>query len=235
MDSQPLRSRRLLDQLRERIRYAHYSLRTERTYVYWARFFIRFHGLRHPKDLGAAEIEQFLSYLANERHVSPSTHRQALAALLYLYKEVLGIDLPWMTEIGRPKARTHIPVVLSKDETLRLLNAVDPECRLICQLLYGAGLRLMEALRLRVKDIDFDRKLIIVREGIGSKDRVVMLPSPLVQPLQDQLACSRELWGPRSREQSKWGVDARCFGEEVSASAGELGLALGVPSVAPIY
>ena len=194
MDRPPLRSKRLLDQLRERIRYAHYSLRTERTYVYWARYFIRFHGTRHPREMGAAEIESFLSYLANQRGVSPSTHRQALSALLYLYKEVLDIDLPWMAEIGRPKARLHVPVVLSRDEVLRLLRSVDVEHRLICQLLYGAGLRLMECLRLRVKDLDFDRKMIIVREGKGAKDRIVMLPSPLTQPLRVQLALSREWW-----------------------------------------
>ena len=194
MDRPPLRSKRLLDQLRERIRYAHYSLRTERTYVYWARYFIRFHGTRHPREMGAAEIESFLSYLANQRGVSPSTHRQALSALLYLYKEVLDIDLPWMAEIGRPKARVHVPVVLSRDEVFRLLSSVDVEHRLICQLLYGAGLRLMECLRLRVKDLDFDRKMIIVREGKGAKDRIVMLPSPLTQPLRVQLALSREWW-----------------------------------------
>ncbi len=124
MQRQPLRSVRLLDQLRERIRYAHYSLRTERTYVYWARFFIRFHKLRHPKEMGAQEVEAFLSFLANDRKVSPSTHRQALSAILYLYKEVLDIELPWMQEIGRPKPRFRIPVVLSRDEVSQLLGAV---------------------------------------------------------------------------------------------------------------
>src|SRR5688572_15804581 len=161
----PARSARLLDQLRERTRYAHYSLRTEKTYVYWARFFIRFHRLRHPRDMGAPEVQAFLSFLANERKVSPSTHRQALAALLYLYKEVLGIHLPWMDEIGRPKQPVHMPVVLSRDEVAALLAAVDGRHKLICQLLYGAGLRLMECLSLRVKDLDFDRKIIVVRHG----------------------------------------------------------------------
>jgi integron integrase len=194
MDRQPLRSTRLLDQLRERIRYAHYSLRPERTYVYWARYFIRFHGVRHPQDLGAPEIEAFLSHLANQRGVSPSTHRQALSALLYLYKQVLDIDLPWMAEIGRPKARLHLPVVLSKEEVSLLLAAIDEEHRLICQLLYGSGLRLMECLRLRTKDLDFDRKMIVVREGKGAKDRVVMLPAPLRTSLVGQLALSKEIW-----------------------------------------
>jgi integron integrase len=184
----------LLDQLRERIRYAHYSLRTEKTYVYWARFFIRFHRLKHPKEMGAAEVQAFLSFLANDRKVSPSTHRQALAAILYLYKEVLDIQLPWMDEIGRPKHRIHIPVVLSRMEVAALLQAVDDRHRLICQLLYGAGLRLLECLSLRVKDLDFDRKTIVVRQGKGAKDRVVMLPATLADPLRLQLAHSRSVW-----------------------------------------
>ncbi len=190
----PARSARLLDQLRERIRYAHYSLRTEKTYVYWARFFIKFHRLRHPKDMGATEVQAFLSFLANDRKVSPSTHRQALAAILYLYKEVLNIQLPWMDEIGRPKQRIHIPVVLSRTEVAGLLDALDEKHLLICQLLYGAGLRLMECLSLRVKDLDFDRKMIVVRHGKGAKDRVVMLPASLAEPLHAQLAHSRSIW-----------------------------------------
>ncbi|HKR36742.1 MAG TPA: integron integrase [Steroidobacteraceae bacterium] len=189
-----LRSSRLLDQLRERIRYANYSLRTEKTYVYWARFFNRFHRLKHPKEMGAAEVQGFLSFLANDRKVSPSTHRQALAAILYLYKEVLNVQLPWMDQIGRPKHRIHIPVVLSRAEVAVLLQEVDDRQRLICQLLYGAGLRLLECLSLRVKDLDFDRKTIVVRHGKGAKDRVVMLPATLAEPLQRQLADSRSIW-----------------------------------------
>ena len=189
-----LRSSRLLDQLRERIRYANYSLRTEKTYVYWARFFNRFHRLKHPKEMRAAEVQGFLSFLANDRKVSPSTHRQALAAILYLYKEVLNVQLPWMDQIGRPKHRIHIPVVLSRAEVAVLLQEVDDRQRLICQLLYGAGLRLLECLSLRVKDLDFDRKTIVVRHGKGAKDRVVMLPATLAEPLQRQLADSRSIW-----------------------------------------
>lgn len=128
---QPLNSPppRLLDQLRERLRYRHYSLSTEKLYVYWARFFIRFHGLRHPRDMGGPEIGAFLTHLANERQVSPSTHKQALSAILFLYKEVLGQDLPWMQEIGRPRAQTRLPVVLTVPEvlqTLVLLDAAQP-------------------------------------------------------------------------------------------------------------
>lgn len=205
MGSPALRSTRLLDQLRERIRYAHYSLRTEKTYVYWARYFIRFHHLRHPKDMGAAEVQTFLSFLANDRGVAPSTHRQALAAILYLYKEVLDIKLPWLDEIGRPKERQRIPVVLSRGEVAALLGGVDDHHRLICQILYGAGLRLMECLSLRVKDLDFERRTIIVRQGKGGKDRVVMLPSTLVTALKTQLNHSRSLWA-QDRAQSLPGV-----------------------------
>jgi len=210
MSKPPLRSQKLLDQLRERLRYAHYSLRTEKTYVYWARFFIRFHNLRHPKEMGGKEVEAFLIFLANSRHVAPATHRQALAAILYLYKEVLNIDLPWMQEIGRPRERERIPVVLSRNEVAQLLAVVDERHRLICQLLYGAGLRLMECLRLRVKDVDFDRKVIVVREGKGNKDRVVMLPSALTEALRSQLGRSRALWAAdrADRHAGVWMPDA---------------------------
>lgn len=190
----PLRSVRLLDQLRERIRYRHYSLSTERSYAYWVRWFIRFHGLRHPRELGGAEVEAFLSHLANQRAASASTHKQALAALLFLYKQVLGIELPWMQEIGRPQTPVRLPVVLSRDEVQRLLAAGSGVGGCIVRLLYGTGLRKMECLRLRVKDLDFDRGIIVVREGKGQKDRITMLPQALAPALREQLACARSLW-----------------------------------------
>jgi integron integrase len=190
----PPRAPRLLDQLRQQIRYRHYSLRTEQCYVQWVRRFIRFHGMRHPRDLGGADVSRFLSHLANEGRVAPSTHKQALCAVLFLYKQVLGVDLPWMQEIGRPAVRVRIPVVLSRDETARLLAALEGHHALIARLLYGYGLRLLECLRLRVKDLDFDRGLIVVREGKGGKDRVVMLPQSLRDDLLAQLADSRRLW-----------------------------------------
>lgn len=189
-----LHSHRLLDQLRERIRYCHYSLKTEKAYVFWARRYIRFHGIRHPRELGEAEVKSFLTDLAVNRHASASTHKQALAALLFLYREVLDLDLPWMHEIGRPRSPMRIPVVLSRAEVARLLAHVDPPHRTMIGLLYGAGLRLTECLRLRVKDLDFERMLICVREGKGGKDRVVMLPRPMRAALQAQLAHSRALW-----------------------------------------
>lgn len=191
----PLKSVRLLDQLRERIRFLHYSLRTEQAYVYWVRSFIRFHGLRHPATLGGPEVEAFLSWLANDRKVAPSTHKQALSALLFLYGKVLGAELPWMTEIGRPRSGRRLPVVLSPDEVARILLLMNGEHRLIAQLLYGTGMRINEALQLRVKDIDFARNTIVVREGKGRKDRALMLPKSLKRALMAQLARSRVLWG----------------------------------------
>ena len=189
-----LHSARLLDQLRERLRYAHYSLRTEQSYVYWVRFFIRFHQLRHPREMGCPEVEAFLSMLANERHASVSTHRQALSALLFLYKEVIDQQLPWLVEIGRPTPKRRIPAVLTMAEVERIFGFMEGETGLIARVLYGTGMRLSEALSLRVKDVDFDRHVIIVREGKGCKDRVVMLPRSLDQALREQLSRSHRLW-----------------------------------------
>ena len=193
-----LRSVRLLDQLRERIRYLHYSLQTEKAHLYWARFFIRWHGrngsMRHPKDMGEEEVESFLTMLANERQVSPATHRQALNALLFLYKQVIGQDLTWMQSIGRPPERKRVPVVLTAPEVQSVLGLMEGVEGTLARLLYGTGMRLAEGLNLRVKDVDFDRKVIVVRSGKGDKDRVVMLPLSLVPLLTTQLAKSRSLW-----------------------------------------
>lgn len=190
----PLKAVKVLDQLRERIRYLHYSIRTEDTYVKWVRDFIRFHDRRHPATMGGAEVEQFLSDLANTRHVAASTHKQALSALLFFYGKVLGVDLPWMKEIGRPRAKRRLPVVLSPDEVARILYFLEGEHRLFAQLLYGTGMRINEGLQLRVKDVDFGRNAIIVREGKGGKDRAVMLPKRLIPGLQEQMARARLLW-----------------------------------------
>lgn len=185
---------RLLDQVRACIRYKHYSIRTEKAYVHWVRAFVRQQGMRHPRDMGAAEVQAFLSWLANERSVAPSTHNQALSALLFLYREVLSIDLPWLNEIGRPKKRERVPVVLSRPEVARLLVALDGVEAELARLLYGTGMRLMETLRLRVKDIDFDRNEIVVREGKGGKDRRVMLPGAMRAALHTQLDHARRVW-----------------------------------------
>ena len=185
---------RLLDQLRGQIRYLHYSIRTEEAYVHWVRAFVRFHGLRHPADLGGAEVEAFLAWLATDRDVAVSTHKQALSALLFLYQKVLGLSVPWMQEISRPQRPPRLPVVLSHDEVARVLAALPVDYRLFGQLLYGTGMRLLEGLRLRVKDIDFARRAIVVREGKGGKDRIVMLPASLEQPLRAQLAAAHAVW-----------------------------------------
>ncbi|MDE2606765.1 MAG: integron integrase [Burkholderiales bacterium] len=202
----PLPSPRLLDQVRERARYLHYSLRTEKAYLYWARFFVRWHGLKHPRDMGAAEVQAFLSMLATQRRVSSSTHNQALSALLFLYREVLGIDLPWLQDLQRPAYRRRIPTVLTREEVAALLAAMSGEMALVARLLYGTGMRLMEALRLRVKDVDFDRHAIVIREAKGSKDRVVMLPRALEAPLRSQLELARMQWN-LDRRQSRGGVE----------------------------
>lgn len=194
-----LRSTRLIDQVRERVRYLHYSLKTEKAYLYWIRFFIRWSaaqgvGMRHPREMGTTEVEAFLSMLANERKVSSSTHNQALSALLFLYREVLNIDLPWLSNIGRPQQTKRIPSVLTKDEVAGLLAQLEGVAALLARLLYGTGMRLMEGMRLRIKDVDFDRHVIIVREAKGGKDRVVMLPRSLEPALRMQLLVARSQW-----------------------------------------
>lgn len=184
---------RLLDRLRARIRTLHYSIRTEQAYVDWARRFILFHGKRHPQELGAAEIEAFLSHLAVERNVSASTQNQAKAALLFLYREVLGVQLPWLDEIVTAKGARRLPVVLTQRQVGAILAELNGSMWLIASLLYGTGMRLLEGLRLRVKDVEFERREILVREGKGNKDRVTVLPENLIGPLREQLAKSRRL------------------------------------------
>ena len=204
-----LRSTRLLDQLRERIRYLHYSLNTEKAYLHWVRFFVRWHGrsgeMRHPRDMGAAEVQAFLNMLANERRVSASTHNQALSAILFLYREVLGIDLPWLDGVNRPAQKRRIPSVLTKEEVSTLFQFLDHDMRLLAQLLYGTGMRLMEGLRLRIKDVDFDRHVVVVREAKGNKDRVVMLPRSLAPRLRQQLGAARSVW-EQDRQAQRNGV-----------------------------
>ncbi len=170
-----------------RLRVKHYSLRTERTYVDWIKRFIWFHGKRHPKDMGAAEVEAFLSHLAVERSVSASTQNQAKSALLFLYKEVMQLELPWLDNITQAKAPKRLPVVMTRAEVQAVLARLDGTVWLIASLLYGSGLRIMECLRMRVKDVDLARCEILVREGKGFKDRVTMLPASLVQPLKQHL------------------------------------------------
>ena len=195
----------LIGRVREAIRYKHYSIRTERTYVEWVRRFVRFHGQCHPREMGAPEVRAFLGHLASEAKVAASTHQQALSALLFLYKEVLGVELPWLTELERPKKPKRLPVVLGHGEVERLLSALEGTHALMGQLLYGTGMRLMECVRLRVKDVDFERGEILVRDGKGGKDRVTMLPASLAPLLRAHLVRVRQLW-ERDREAGQPGV-----------------------------
>jgi len=180
-------SPKLLDQVRDLIRLKHYSIRTEQAYLGWVKRFILFHGKRHPKEMGAEEVTQFLTHLAVQGNVAASTQNQALNAVLFLYREVLKVDLPWLDGLQRAKKPARLPVVLSREEVRRLLAQLDGTTWLIVALIYGAGLRVLEALRLRVKDIDFQYKQLIVRDGKGQKDRVTTLPESLIDPLQRQL------------------------------------------------
>ena len=174
---------RLLDRVRQTIRVKHYSPKTEKAYTSWVRHFVIFHGKRHPDELGATEVSAFLSHLANVRKVSASTQNQALCALLFLYREVLGRDLVWLDDLTRAKRTAKVPVVLTVEETTALLSRLHGVTWLVASLLYGAGLRLMEAMRLRIKDLDLARREIVVRSGKGKKDRRTMLPGVVCKPL----------------------------------------------------
>ena len=184
---------KLLDQVRASMRVRHYSYQTEQTYLKWIRRYIGFHNIKNPVEMGAAEVEAFLSHLAVEGNVAASTQNQALAALLYLYREVLKIDLPWLEKFTPAKKSSHIPVVLTKEEVKLIIKQLNGTNWLIANLLYGAGLRLQEALRLRVKDLDFSFRQIVVRDGKGAKDRFTVLPALLTEPLQKQLESARKL------------------------------------------
>jgi len=177
------RGPKLLDRVREALRLRHRSVRTEKAYVGWIRQFIISNGKRHPSEMGGAEVERFLTTLAVQGGVSASTQNQALAAILFLYRDVLGIQLRWMDGIVRARRPERLPTVLSRTEVAALLGALDGRDRLMAALLYGAGLRLVECLRLRVKDVDFEKREIIVRAGKGNKDRVTMLPESCREPL----------------------------------------------------
>lgn len=181
------RPRKLLDEVRAAIRARHYSLRTEEAYVGWIRRYIVHHGRRHPATLGAADITAFLTALAVERRVSASTQNQAMAALLFLYREVLGCAPQWLEGVVRARRPRRLPVVLGRGEVERLLGALRGVAWLLAALLYGTGMRLSECLRLRVKDLDWARHEIVVREGKGAKDRVTMLPRALEPALAAHL------------------------------------------------
>ena len=184
---------RLLEQLRDAIRRRHYSPRTEETYAHWVKRFIYFSGKRHPAAMGAAEVTAFLNHLARERDVAAATQNQALSALLFLYREVLGRPLPWLDELERARMPLRRPSVLTRAEVERLLGRMQGTKWLMASLLYGAGLRLRECLKLRVKDVDFGYRQIVVRDGKGAKDRVTMLPASVQAPLKAHLLRVKEL------------------------------------------
>ena len=180
------RPKKFLDQVRDALRLKHYSIRTEQAYVGWVKRYIYFHGLRHPSEMGAPEVEAFLTHLAVKENVAASTQNQALSALLFLYREVLYQDMGPVDAL-RAKRPKRLPTVLTKDETLRLIGCLSGTHQLMAKLIYGSGLRLMECLRLRVKDLEFERRAIIVRDGKGAEDRVTVLPDSLIPLLQEHL------------------------------------------------
>jgi integron integrase len=183
---------RLLDQVREEIRIRHYSIRTEQAYVQWIRRFILFHRKRHPREMGAAELTAFLTDLAVQRNVAASTQNQALNAILFLYRDVLKIDLPWLGDVQRAKKPQRLPVVFTREEVKALLGQLQGTTWLMAMLTYGSGLRLLECLRLRVKDMDFHYRQLLIRDAKGQKDRVTVLPNSLIEPLRTHLARVRE-------------------------------------------
>ena len=184
LDLKPPQGKKLLDQYRDAIRLKHYSSRTEKTYVSWVREYILFHNKRHPKEMGIPEINQFLSHLVSDKKISTSTQNQALSAILFLYRHVLHVELDSsLLPEFRPHHAKTVPTVLSKEEVKRVMDNLSGVYKLIAQIMYGGGLRVMETMRLRVKDIDFANHQIIVRDGKGDNDRVTILPDGVVQPL----------------------------------------------------
>ena len=176
---------KLLDQVRGKLRVKHYAIRTEQVYLDWIERYILHHGKRHPRELNESHVEKFLTHLAVENKVAASTQNQAKSAILFLYREVLAIDLEWLKNVTQAKAPQRLPVVLTVPEVRAVLEHMSGTHWLAASLLYGGGMRLLEAVRLRVKDVEFARREIIVREGKGGKDRVTMLPDIVVEPLKN--------------------------------------------------
>ncbi|SJM92011.1 integron integrase [Crenothrix polyspora] len=189
----PAQAPKLLDQVRGKIRLKHYSIRTEQAYTDWIKRFILHFGKKHPRDMGAAEVEQFLTHLAVKGKVSASTQNQAKCAILFLYKEVLELQLPWLDNVEHAKTPRRLPVVLNRDEIQAILSRLTGTHWLVASLLYGTGMRIMECLRLRIQDVDFKRHEILIRDGKGFKDRVTMLPVSLATALQTHLVAVRRL------------------------------------------
>lgn len=186
-------AKKLVEAISDVCRTEHYAYRTEETYLKWIKRFIAFHSNKHPREMGADEVQNFLTHLAVERRVSASSQNQALSAILFLYKKVLGIDLPWMVDVVRAKRSRRMPVVLTRSEVQRVLSCMSGQKRLMASLCYGSGLRLVECLRLRIKDIDFEYLQITIRDGKGAKDRVTVLPEQLVPGIERQMENVRQI------------------------------------------
>ena len=193
MDTTPAKPR-LREQFRNVIRVNHYSIRTEKTYWYWIRYFLRYHQMRHPLEMGPAEVSAFLTWLAVSRHVTAATQNQALNALVFLYGKVLDRPLGDIGDTVRAKRPARIPTVLTHGEATQIIALLQEPHKLIASLMYGSGLRVVEACRLRIKDIDFDRQIITVRSGKGDKDRTTLLPASLIEPLRERRARIQRAW-----------------------------------------
>lgn len=212
---------RLLEQLQRALEAKHYSPRTVKVYRRWVVRFVRFHRMRHPNEMGKDEVQAFLSWLATDRKVSASTQTQALSALLFLYRNVLYVELPWLDELVRAKAPRRLPVVLSRDEVQAVLEAMHGVPRLMATLLYGSGLRLLECCRLRVKDVDFDRRTLTVREGKGAKDRQTVLPGVVMKDLREHLAEVRTQFERDRAEGAGWVELPASLAEKLPAAGRE--------------
>lgn len=191
---------RLRDQVRAVIRVNHYSIRTEKTYWYWIRYFIRFHQMKHPRDMGPSEVNEFLTWLAVHRNVAAATQAQALNSLVFLYDKVLNAPLGEIGDVVRSRKPRKLPVVLTHDEAMRIINHLGQPNKLIASLMYGSGLRVTEACRFRIKDLDFQQQVITVRDGKGAKDRTTILPGTLIEPLEHHVANIRKAWQQRSED-----------------------------------
>lgn len=223
----------LLAVARDRMRTRHLAYRTEQAYLQWIRRYLRFHDRRHPRELGAEGVERFLSHLATHRKVSPSTQNQALQALLFLYRNVLGVELPWLDNVTRATRTRRLPVVLSRDEVRAVLARLPGTAGLVGRLLYGSGLRVSEALRLRVKDLALDRRALVVRDGKGGKDRVTVLPDAVLPELRAHLVRLRE-WHVEERRRGGPGVSLPAgLGRKYPRAATEWGWQYVFPQARP--
>jgi len=205
MDTSPQSTPSLVERFRDAIRVRHYSLRTERVYLFWIRKYLRFHDMRRPEAMGGREVTAFLSHLANDQNVAAATQSQALAALLFLYKVVLQVELPWLDQVVRAKRPHRLPTVLERSEVHALLDAMHGEYGLMARLMYGTGMRIGECAAIRVKDVSLERREILVRDGKGGKDRMTVLPKQLVDDLARQLVESRSVYA-RDRKEDQPGV-----------------------------